>query len=94
MYYYIIGAIVLVGLLAWSLRRRQGPSETFYSTVAPPKYFPEVIGLPLFDAKAWLSRHEDTYNIRTISTYDESYRQDLSTIYVVVDSDNIVTHVL
>jgi hypothetical protein len=90
-------ALIIAGIVAWKMYSSESvPSsaESFYSTMAPPKNFPEVIGLPLHDAKAYLSKHGDKYQIRTVSTYDESYRQDLSTIYILVDGSNTVTDVL
>jgi len=88
---YYVAAVVIIGFLLVSMKCK---AESFYSTIAPPKNFPEVIGLPLYDAKAYLSKYEDTYTIRTVSTYNASYQEDLSTIYIVVDDNNVVTNVL
>lgn len=90
MYILIIVAVVVLGFMWYNSNK----AEPFYSTMAPVKNFPEVIGLPLIDAQAYLAKHSDKYSIRTVGTYDESYRQDLSTLYIVVDGSNIVTDVL
>ena len=92
-YILVAVALVVLGFAMWNVWYSK-KAESFYSTVAPLKNFPEVIGLPLIDARAYLTKHADKYQIRTVSTYDDSYRQDLSTIYIVVDGSSRVTDVL
>ena len=94
-YILVAVALVVIGFMAWNAwHNNKKKAESFYSTIAPLKNFPEVIGMPLVDARAYLMNRADKYQIRTVSTYDESYRQDLSTLYIVVDDSNRVTDVL
>lgn len=89
-YYAILAVLLLV--LVWTFWPScRSESESFYSTIAPLKNFPEVIGLPLKDAEAYM---QSKYPVRAISTPDDAYRQDMSTVYLVVDSENTVIDVL
>ena len=87
---YIFGIMAIVVIMGFIMASR----AEMFSTVIPPKFFPEVIGLPLGDALVYMSKYNDTYAIRTVSTRLDEYRRDMSSIYLVVDDANIVIDTL
>lgn len=91
----LIVVLVFLGIALYRALSKDETKEEAYTTVAPVKNFPEVIGLPPRDAIAYLqSRFGDKYVVRTVGTYDESYRHDTSAIYLVIDQENTVTDAL